>query len=40
MPELVTLFGRDALRRRFRAPFRLDAMVDEFPELAYAAATI
>jgi hypothetical protein len=40
MPELVALFGRDGLRRRFRAPFHLDAMVDEFPQLAYAAATI
>lgn len=40
MPELVRLFGRDELRRRFRAPFRLDAMVDEFPRLAYATAMI
>jgi len=40
MPEVVRLFGRPELRRRFRAPFRLDAMVAEFPRLAFAAATI
>jgi hypothetical protein len=34
MPELVRLFGREELRRRFHAPFVLDAMVAEFPHLA------
>ncbi len=40
MPEMVRLFGREELQRRFRAAFQLDAMVAEFPRLAYAAATI
>lgn len=29
MPEVVRLFGRAEIRRRFRAPFRLDEMVAE-----------
>lgn len=40
MPELARLFAPEELRRRFRVPFQLDAMVAEFPRLAYAAATI
>jgi len=39
MPELRTLFGADELPRRFRN-FRLDAMVAEFPDTAYAAALV
>jgi len=38
LPELVLLVGRAELRRRFRAAFRLDEMVAEFPTLAFAAA--
>jgi hypothetical protein len=40
LPELVRLFGRPALARRFRATFSLDAMAAELPGRAYAAATI
>ena len=40
LPELVALFGREELRRRFRAAFRLDEMAAELPGRAYAAATI
>ncbi len=40
MPEIVRLLGRAELRRRFRAPFRLDAMVAELPGRAFAAALI
>lgn len=40
LPELVALFGRDALASRVRAPFRLDEMAVEFPGLAYAAALV
>ena len=37
MPEIVLLFGRAELGRRFREPFRLGDMVAEFPERAFAA---
>lgn len=40
MPELVALLGATELRRRFRAPFRLDAMAAELPGIAFAAATV
>jgi hypothetical protein len=39
-PELMRLFGHAEVRRRFRAPFRLESMVAELPDLAFAAATI
>src|SRR5207245_10025566 len=39
MPEIVQLFGRSALRRRFRKPFRLDAMVAELATAAASSAT-
>src|SRR5262249_36009278 len=39
MPEVIELFGRAELRRRFAA-FRLEEMVAELPELAYAAAGV
>jgi hypothetical protein len=38
MPELGQLFGRDALRARFRAEFRLDELMQDLPDV-YAAAT-
>src|SRR5262249_61259162 len=38
MPELVRLFGRNELARRFRAEFRLDDLMRELPGGAYAAA--
>src|SRR5439155_19039 len=37
MPEIVQLFGRAELGRRFREPFRLGDMVAEFPARAFAA---
>jgi len=37
MPELVALFGRSALRRRFRAEFRLEEIMHDLPD-AHAAA--
>ena len=40
LPELVALFGRAELRRRFGAAFRLGEMAAELPGRAYAAATI
>ena len=40
MPEMVLLFGRAELRRRFREPFRLGDMVAEFPERAFAAGSL
>ena len=39
MPEMVRLFGRAELVRRFRAPFRLDELTAEYPQLAFATAT-
>jgi len=38
MRELVAVIGRRELKRRFRAPFRLEAMAAELPGLAFAAA--
>jgi hypothetical protein len=40
LPELVALVSRDEIRRRFAAPFVLDAMAAELPGLAYAAAPV
>jgi len=40
MPEMVLLFGRAELRRRFREPFRLGDMVAGFPERAFAAGSL
>src|SRR5262245_54030375 len=40
LPELVALVGRDEIRRRFAAPFTLEAMAAELPGLAYAAAPV
>ena len=40
LPELVALFGRRELARRFGAEFRLDQMAAELPGRAYAAAMI
>jgi hypothetical protein len=40
LPELVRLFGRRELARRFPATFSLDAMAAELSGRAYAAATI
>jgi hypothetical protein len=39
MPEIERLFGRDQMRRRFGAEFRLDEMMRDLPDGAYAAAT-
>jgi hypothetical protein len=38
MPEIVRLFGRYDLRRRFGAEFSLEEMMRELPDGAYAAA--
>jgi hypothetical protein len=38
MPELVRLFGRDGIRARFTAEFRLDELMRGLPDV-YAAAT-
>ena len=38
-PECASLFGRDALARAFRAPFRQAALAAEFPRTAYAFAS-
>jgi len=38
MPEIERLLGHDELRRRFGAEFRLDEMMRELPDGAYAAA--
>jgi len=40
MPEMVAVLGRAELARRFRAPFRVEAMAAELPGLAFAAAPI
>ncbi|MGH7896265.1 MAG: hypothetical protein ACREQL_16485 [Candidatus Binatia bacterium] len=40
MPELVRLFGRRELRRRFAAAFRVEEMARELGGLAYAAAAM
>lgn len=40
LPEVLTLFGRRELARRFGAAFRLDEMAAELPGRAYAAALV